>query len=84
MGVYGIFGAVIADLESSLSQVRSVWTDQTAQTYDCINENMLQLAQLVWEGRERASAGEQAVKENYDEGEYDSILYNLGSRINSL
>ena len=84
MEMYGIFSATISNMEHSLSQVRSVWTDLTAQTYDTINDNLTSLSQSIWSGRESAAAGEAAVRENYNEGEFESILNSLGSRIASL
>ena len=84
MGQYGIFSVGISDLERSLSQVRSVWTDRTAQTYNSINENMTVFAQRIWAGHESAAAGEQAVRENYREEEFDAVLQNLGSRVGQL
>ena len=84
MAQYGPFSAAVAELDHALSTVRSVWTDQTAATYDTINDNMQTIAQRIWASREAAAAGEAAVRENYNEGEYDSILNSLGGRIAGL
>ena len=40
MEKYGEFTDSVNSLDSSLVQVRSVWVDQTAVSYDGINENM--------------------------------------------
>ena len=40
MEQYGEFLENISRLENNLREVRSVWDDQTARTYDHINENM--------------------------------------------
>ncbi len=84
MEQYGIFGAVLAELNEALAQVRSVWTDQTAQTYDGINENMEAYAQRIWASAQTAATGEEMVRKNYDEGEFESILNNLGGRVARL
>jgi len=64
-----------------LTTVRSVWTDQTAGTYDSINENVAVLAQKIWAAREAAANGEQLVRTYYNEEEWDSALRSIGSRI---
>lgn len=84
MNQYGIFSGGIAELDHSLTQVRTVWTDKTAQTYNCINENMEDIACKIWSCHQSAAAGEQAVRENYREEEFDAVLHNLGSRIGQL
>lgn len=84
MEKYGIFASVLAELNAALQQVRSVWTDQTAQTYDAINENMEVYAQRIWHSGQTAATGEEMVRKNYDEGEFEGILNNLGGRIARL
>lgn len=84
MDEYGEFSQAIANLVSSLSEVRAQWTDQTALTYDTINENMQGFSIAIW--RQYASAVElyEMEKKNYDEGEFNRVLNELGARASAV
>ena len=84
MEVYGVFSPSISGIQSDWSSLRSVWTDPTAQTYDCMNENMVFLTQTVWACREQAAAGDKMVRDNYDKGECDRVLFALQGEVASL
>ena len=84
MDIYGVFGPSISDIRHEWSALRSVWTDPTAHSYDCMNENMEYLTQSLWQARERAAAGDKMVQDNYDKGECDRILYSLHSKVTAL
>ncbi len=84
MDQYGDFTEAINRLESSLTDVRTVWADQTALTYDCINENMQHFAMQIWIHRNNAVTGYNAVKANYNEAEFDNTVNKLNSKVSSV
>lgn len=84
MEQYGEFSESINRLESNLSEVRCVWADQTAQTYDHINENMEAFTMQIWAYYCNSVSGYEAVKANYNEAEFDDELNQLNSRIYSV
>lgn len=81
MEQYGEFTEAINRLESGLSEVRMVWVDQTALTYDHINENMKHFATQIWNRHNNSVAGHNGVKANYDEIEFDRELNQLNYKI---
>ena len=84
MEQYGDFTEVINRLEGGLSEVRTVWADQTALTYDHINENMQHFAAQIWNYYNNSVAGHNAVKANYNEAEFDNTLNQLNSKIDAV
>ncbi len=80
MEQYGEFTQVINRLEDSLREVRTVWTDQTAITYDCINENMQNFAMQMWTCYTNCEEGYNAEKANYNQAEFDGIVNQLASK----
>lgn len=84
MEQYGEFSQSINNLESSLSEVRCVWTDETARTYDCINDNMKVFAMQIWAYYCNSVKGYDIVKNNYDEAEFDDELRQLSAKIDSV
>lgn len=81
MEQFGEFTENIDHLESSLSAVRSVWVDQTAMTFDEINENMKVFVSQITAYKENSIAGYNAVKANYNETEFENELNRLGTRV---
>lgn len=84
MEIYGAFGADISSIQQEWNAVRGVWTDPTAQSCDCMNENMERLTQAVWACREQAAAGDKLVRDNYDKGECDRVVYSLQAQVAEL
>ena len=80
----GIFTENIIKLDSCLDDVRSVWKDTTAKTYDVLNENIEILSQKVWLQFINAQTGYQAVRKNYNEAEFDRVLSQLSGKVNSV
>lgn len=80
----GEFYEIINRLEGNLGDVRTVWTDQTAQTYDHINENMQFFTIQIWGYYCNSVAGRDLVKANYDESEFDDELNQINSKIYSV
>ena len=81
MEQFGEFTENISNLESSLTTVRSVWVDQTAMTFDEINENMKVFVSQITAYKENSIAGYNAVKANYNESEFENDLNQLGAKV---
>lgn len=84
MEQYGDFTEAITRLESGLSEVRTLWTDQVAMTYDNINENMQHFAIKIQNCYNNSVVGHNAVKANYNEAEFDSTINQLNSKIDAV
>ena len=84
MEQYGEFLENISRLENNLREVRSVWDDQTARTYDHINENMQVFTKRIWAHYSNSVSGCDAVKANYSESGFDDELNQLNSKIYSV
>ncbi len=84
MEQYGEFFEVLCRLKDGLEQVRAVWQDQTAVTYDSINDNTERYSAQVWLCYSYAVEGYNAVKTNYNEAEFEHILSQLDARIRSV
>lgn len=81
MEQFGEFTENISNLDSSLAIVRSVWIDQTAMTYDEINENMKVFVSQITAYKANSVAGYNAVKANYNESEFESELNQLDAKV---
>ena len=81
---YGVFSKSISDLYDNLKEVRCVWADQTAQTYDHINDNMDAFAEYMWAYYVRAEKSADYIKSSYSESDYDNELMNLRSKVSSV
>jgi len=81
---YGEFLGSVNRLEDNLNNARSVWTDQTAQTYDTINENIEDFIEQISQCYDSSVAGQNAVKANYNESEFNDELNRLNSKIDSV
>lgn len=81
MEQFGEFTENISNLESSLTTVRSVWVDQTAMTFDEINENMKVFVSQITAYKENSIAGYNAVKANYNESEFENDLNQLSAKV---
>lgn len=84
MEQYGDFTATINRLESHLNEVRTVWADQTALTYDHINENMQHFATQIWNHHNNSVSGHDMVKANYNEAEFDDTVNQLNFKANAV
>lgn len=84
MDQFGEFTENIANLESDLKTVRSTWVDQTATTFDGINENMKVFVSQITAYKENSIAGYNAVKANYIESEFESELGQLGAKVSAV
>lgn len=81
MSRYGEFTDNINTLDRDLDSVRTVWTDQTAITYDSINDNMKVFASKITALFGNAEAGFNAVKANYDESQFEDTIGRLSAKV---
>lgn len=79
MEKYGEFAKILEQLKTGLEEVRISWTDQIAQSYDYINENMKIFASEIWKYYNYSIEEFNLVKKYYDEYEYEKILNKLHS-----
>ena len=82
--IHGEFSDCIIRLDDGLKEVRTVWKDQTALTYDHINENMERFTIKVWECYSNSLSGYEAVKKHYDESDIDDKLNQLNAKISAV
>ena len=82
--IHGEFSDSIIRLNDGLKEVKTVWKDQTALTYDQINENMERFTIRVWECYTNSLNGYEAVKRHYNESEMDDKLNQLNAKISSV
>lgn len=75
--IYGDFTEIVVRMKEDLNALRAIWTDSTARTYDCLDDNMIMFAQHIWECHERVCEGKTIVEQNYDENEADRIINGL-------
>ena len=79
MDNYGEFTQSIFNLKDSVSELRAIWKDQTAPSYEAIHENFERFSfNLV------AVEMHELVKENYSESEFDQMLDKLSARLAEL
>lgn len=84
MDQYGEFSQVISQLNDNLSEVRAVWQDQTAQTYDSINENTEGFSACIWQNYANAVQMYDIEKKNYHEEEFEQVIGQLSSRVSAV
>lgn len=81
---YGEFSKNIAMLDTAQEQVRTVWKDETAKSYDVLNDNVKLCAGKIWSLFCDSKAGMEAVKKNYDSEEVDKDISRLGMQIEQV
>lgn len=81
---YGIFLPCILKLNNEINQVMTSWTDQTANTYTFLNENVVDLSGRIWTNYAESQEVFAIAKRHYDESEFDEIIGALNIKINSV
>ena len=81
MGYYGNFEPSLVYLRDALQDVRSHWTDPTAQTYDCMHENLAAYAANVTNYYNDSVAALGEVNKYYNEDDFDAQLNTLGAMV---
>ena len=81
---YGEFGKNIIALDNAQEQVKTVWIDETAKSYDTLNENVKACVGKIWALFSDSKSGTEAVKKNYNPDDVDKELARLGMRIEQV
>lgn len=81
---YGEFGKNISSLDSAQETVRGVWHDETAKSFDCLNDNVKLCTKKIWALLTDSQAGVQAVKKNYNPEDVDKEIARLGIQIEQV
>ena len=81
---HGEFSKSISLLDAAQEQVRTVWRDETARSYDSLNDNVKMCTQKIWALFCDSKAGVEAVKKNYDSDAIDKELARLGMQIEQV
>ena len=81
---YGEFSKNIVALDTAQEQVRSVWLDETAKSYDSLNNNVKKCVQRIWALFSDSKNGTDAVKRNYNSDEVEKELSHLGIQIEQI
>lgn len=71
---FGEFAKIVSALDETQSQVRVVWNDRTAASFDVMNDNVKACAQRMWAHYTDSLNGATAVKSNYHPDEIDRSL----------
>ena len=81
---YGEFLESALKLDGALAEVRVVWTDQTAMTFDKVNDNMEFFFKKIVATKENAISTMKVLKSNYNEDEIDDIVHKLNMDSNMV
>ncbi len=81
---HGEFGKLITLLDTAQEEVKSVWRDETARSFDPINDNIKLCTERIWTLFCDSKAGVEAVKKNYDSDTVDKDLARLGMQIEQV
>ena len=81
---YGEFIKNIIALKEDLQEVRSVWQDQTANTFDALNENIEACTQRIWLHLVDSENGYAALKRNYDSDDYDRYVAQMAVQVEEV
>lgn len=68
-GEYGELSPYIIRLDENYENVRQVWNDGVARSYEGLNDNIKKCAERIWACYSRSVEGRDAVKKNYSETE---------------
>lgn len=74
---YGEFLSSVRKLDDALREVRLVWNDQTARSFDSVNDNMKFLSEKIIIAKGSAISSMKMLKDNYDEEEFDNTIHRL-------
>ena len=81
---YGEFIKNIIALKDDLQEVRSVWQDQTANTFDALNENIEACTQRIWLHLVDSENGYAALKRNCDSDDYDRYVAQMAVQVEEV
>ena len=81
---YGDFTKNIIALKDDLQEVYGVWQDQTAKSYDVLNENIEDCAEKIWAHLVNSQNGYNSLKRNYNSDEYDKYIAELTVQVDEV
>ena len=81
---FGEFTKNIIALKDVLQEVRGIWQDQTANTYDALNENIEACSQKIWAHLVNSQNWFAALKRNYDSDEYDKYVASMAVQVEEV
>ena len=83
-GQYGEFSNSIVQLDTAQEQVKTVWRDEVAKSYDVMNDNIKLCAGKIWSLFCDSKAGIDAVKKSYDSEEVDKEISRFSIQIEQV
>lgn len=83
-GQYGEFSNSIVKLDTAQEQVKTVWRDEVAKSYDVMNDNIKLCAGKIWSLFCDSKAGMDAVKKSYDSEEVDKEISRFSIQIEQV
>ena len=81
---HGDFNKNIVLLDAAQEQVKNVWHDKTAQSFDNFNDNIKLYTEKIWSVFCDSKAGVEAVKKNYDSDTVDKDIIKLSMQIEQV
>ena len=81
---HGEFSKNIASLDSAQEQVKTVWSDETARSFDGLKDNVKLCTSKIWSLFCYSKAGVEAVKKNYNADTVDKDLVRIAMQIEQV
>ena len=81
---HGEFSKNIALLDAAQEQVKTVWSDETARSFDGLNDNVKLCTSKIWSLFCDSKAGVEAVKKNYNADTVDKDLVRIAMQIEQV
>ena len=78
------FAETLSALSDSLTSLMSRWTDETAKTYEPINENVENLTSKINSHFNNSKQLHELLKKNYNEEDLDSLIQMLASKVEQV
>lgn len=81
---YGEFSDIVIRLDDALKEARTEWTDQTAMTFDQLNDGIKGIVKNMWGCYASSEKARNMVLNNYKENEVDRALNSLERKADSV
>ena len=81
---YGQFAKSIMQLDAAQERVRATWCDDTARSYEPLNNNVKLCAQKIWAFHCDSQSGVELVKKNYNSDEIEKEIARLGAQVEQV
>ncbi len=83
-GQYGDFTNNITALDRAQLEARAKWADDTAQSFDCMNDNVKDCVLNIWRVFSESHSAAEAVKLNYPADEFDDVIAKIAALIEQV